>query len=134
MTDEMEVTIRADAFSRACREVLCAGGAIYTSASTPAALLEEIRLSFTDELRLLSPDDVQEMTSSDTGRFTDGGTMITVSGVQLTERIDVVSVKVRITKGALDWIDKPFLYAWNGSLWQPTEGNTVGITVTTAVP
>lgn len=126
------VELQARAFQRACLDVICAGAPIYAPDSTPEAIRDAIVAQFTDEVQYLNDPEVEQRTSPE-GRFSDGGTMITVERVQGTARDDVKSVNVAISKGYRDFNGRSYLFRWNGSEWLDTSPEGAGVTVTSSV-
>lgn len=124
--------LQARAFQRACQDVICAGAPIYAPDSTPEPVREAIVAQFTDEVEYLSESEVEQRTSPE-GRFLDGATLISVESVQSTERDDVKSVSVGISKGYRDFNGRTYLFLWKDNEWINTSPDAVNVTVTTSM-
>lgn len=128
----MEAELLARAFQRACQDAMCTGAPIYAPDSTPQAVRAAIVAQFTDEVQYLSESEIAQRTLPE-GRFFDGATLISVDSVQSTERADVKSVDVGISKGQLDFNGRTYLFLWSGDRWGDTSPDAVNVTVTSAV-
>jgi hypothetical protein len=84
--------LRARAFASACRALLCEGSPIYTAAGDQE-LLDAIAMEFTDEVVPLPNDELEELTGAD-GRYSDGGTFISIQRVYRTDHSDIAAVDV----------------------------------------
>jgi hypothetical protein len=130
--DSAAAQLQARAFQRACLDVICAGAPIYAPDSTPELVRQAILTQFTDEAQYLSDAELEQRTSPD-GRFSDGATMIAVESVRSTERADVKSVDVGISKGFRDITGRTYLFLWNDGQWVDTSPDAVNVTVTSSV-
>ena len=127
-----EPELQARAFQRAYQDVICTGAPIYAPDSTPQAVRAAIVAQFTDEVQYLSESEIAQRTSPE-GRFSDGATLIRVDSVESTERADVKSVDVGISKGHLDFNGRTYLFLWSGDRWGDTSPDAVNVTVTSSV-
>jgi hypothetical protein len=124
--------LQGRAFQRACKDVICAGAPIYAPDSTAEAVREAIVAQFTDEVQYLNELEIEQRTSPN-GRFSDGATLISVESVHSTERDDVKSINVWISKGHRDFNGRTYLFLWNGTHWADTSPDAVNVTVTSSL-
>lgn len=132
MTPELSAQLRARAFMRACREVVCAGTPILAPDTTPPSVREAIVELFTDEVEYVTDPQLEERYPSG-GLYPDGATMLSVTAVDTTTRNDVVGVDVWVSRGRFDFAGKTYLFLWDGTQWVDTSPDTVDVTVTTSV-
>lgn len=132
LTEEAAVDLQAQAFRRACADVICAGLPIYAPADTPAPLRTAL-LSFTDEIGYLTPDQVVALTDSENALFEDRGTLFDVDRPWVASVPGVVGVDVFIVRGFDHVVGRTYLFEWDGVSWQDATPDGTGVTVTTSV-
>ena len=132
MTPELSAQLRARAFMRACQDVACAGAPILAPDSTPPSVREAIVEQFTDEVEYLSDSQLEERYDAN-GTYPDGAVWLNVNLVDTTERSDVISVDVWISRARFDFVGRTYLFLWDGIQWVDTSPETVDVTVTTSV-
>jgi hypothetical protein len=132
LTESDAVDLQAQAFRRACADVICAGLPIYAPGDTPAPLRAALR-SFTDEISYLTPDAVVALTDSDNALFEDRGTLFDVERPWVVSDPGVVGVDVFIVRGFDNVVGRTYLFEWDGAAWQNATPDGAGVTVTSSV-
>lgn len=132
LTEADAVELQARAFQRACADVICAGLPIYAPADTPAQLRAAL-LSFTNEIRYLTPDEVEMLTNPDDALFEDRGTLFDVGPPVVTSDPGVAGVDVFIVRGFDNVVGRTYLFEWDGASWQDSSPDGAGVTVTSSV-
>ena len=132
LTEEDAVELQARAFRRACTDVICAGLPIYAPAGMPAPLRTAL-LSFTTEIRYLTPEQVEALTNPDDALFEDRGTLFDVERPDVTSDPEVIGVDVFIVRGFDSVVGRTYLFEWDGVSWQDATPDGTGVTVTSSV-
>lgn len=132
LTEAAAVELQVRAFQRACVDVICAGLPIYAPSDT-AAQLRAALLSFSSEIRFLTPDQVEALTEPDDALFEDRGTLFDVDQPSVTSDPAVVGVDVFIVRGFDNVVGRTYLFEWDGAAWQDATPDGAGVTVTSSV-